>query len=97
MGSDPAPNIIKGLRVDYTFNGAAATKLVRERETLTLGAGTEPVDGSSLQRQFFEPPPTSVVEFASRLTDAGLLATDFDPRAQLFSMEDELNELLHCP
>ncbi len=94
MGSDPAPNVIKGLRVDYTFNGIAASKLVRERETLTLGEGMEPVDGSSLRRRFFEPAAESVAELAGRFTNAGLKPTDFNPNSLVFSMEDELNELL---
>ena len=94
MGSDPAPNVIKGLRVDYTFNGLAASELVRERETLTLGDPMEPVDGSSLHRRFFEPPATSEAELAGRFTAAGLKPTDFNQKSLLFSMEDELNELL---
>jgi hypothetical protein len=94
MGSDPAPNIIKGLRVDYTFEGVAASKLVRERETLTLGDGMGPLDGTSLHFRFFEPPAASVAELADRFTGAGLQPTDFNPQSLLFSMEDELNELL---
>ena len=94
MGSDPAPNVIKGLRVDYTFDGIATSKLVRERETLTLGDAPEPVDGSSLHRRFFEPPAASVAELADRFSDAGLKPTDFNPKSVTFSMEDELNELL---
>lgn len=94
LGSDPAPNIVKGLRVDYTFDGVAASKLVRERETLTLGDAPEALDGASLHRRFFEPAPLSVAELANRFSEHGLKPTDFNPEALLFSMEDELNELL---
>ncbi|MCX5654795.1 MAG: DUF3395 domain-containing protein [Planctomycetota bacterium] len=36
--TDPAEGIVKKLRVDYTFNGAAKSKTVDEDETLTISA-----------------------------------------------------------
>ena len=39
---DPAPNVPKMLRVDYTENGTPASKTVKEGETLTFSAATAP-------------------------------------------------------
>ncbi len=39
---DPANGIVKKLRVDYTVNGVAASKTVRELETLTFTATSTP-------------------------------------------------------
>jgi hypothetical protein len=36
MGRDPAPNIVKQLRVEYTLDGKPATTTVQENELLTL-------------------------------------------------------------
>jgi HEAT repeat protein len=39
---DPAPNVVKQLRVDYVENNVARSKTVREGETLTLTSGAAP-------------------------------------------------------
>jgi hypothetical protein len=36
---DPAPNIVKKLRVDYTYDGIAHTRIVEENATLTIQPG----------------------------------------------------------
>ena len=36
FGGDPAPGVVKQLRVDYTFDGIDKTKTVREGQTLTI-------------------------------------------------------------
>ncbi|MBC7288567.1 MAG: DUF3395 domain-containing protein, partial [Armatimonadetes bacterium] len=41
IAGDPAPNIVKELRVDYTLGGHRYTKTVRENSTLVLPDGTE--------------------------------------------------------
>ncbi len=33
---DPAPNVVKKLRIDYTFDGVKKSKTVAENETLTV-------------------------------------------------------------
>ena len=36
LGGDPAPNVVKKLRVDYTFDGVNHSKTVGENQTLTI-------------------------------------------------------------
>jgi hypothetical protein len=36
LGNDPAPNLVKELRVDYTLDGQAGSKIVHENEDLDL-------------------------------------------------------------
>lgn len=36
FGGDPAPNVVKKLRVDYTFDGVNHSKTVGENQTLTI-------------------------------------------------------------
>jgi hypothetical protein len=36
LGGDPAPNVVKKLRVDYTFDGVSHSKTVGENQTLTV-------------------------------------------------------------
>ena len=45
IAGDPAYNTVKGLRVDYTLNGAAHTQTVKEDETLHI-PGPEEASGS---------------------------------------------------
>lgn len=45
-GDDPAPNIVKQLRVEFVLNGRHQTNLVAENETLTLAPGTEIVSAT---------------------------------------------------
>jgi uncharacterized protein YbaA (DUF1428 family) len=42
---DPAENIVKKLRVDFTIDGAAQSKTVDENATLTISAGDKPLVG----------------------------------------------------
>ncbi|MFO7976802.1 MAG: family 16 glycoside hydrolase [Candidatus Hydrogenedentota bacterium] len=42
FGGDPAPNIVKQLRIDYTVNGVEHSKVVREGQTLNLTAMSIP-------------------------------------------------------
>jgi len=42
---DPAENIVKKLRVDYTIDGVAQSKTVDEDATLTISAGDKPPVG----------------------------------------------------
>ena len=41
MGGDPAGNVVKKLKVDYTFDGVEKSKTVAENDTLTISAKGE--------------------------------------------------------
>jgi hypothetical protein len=51
LAGDPAPFVIKQMRVDYTLDGEPYTRVVDENETLVLPDGTEG------EHRYFEPPP----------------------------------------
>ena len=49
LGDDPAPNIVKQLRVDYSFNGKRATIEVNENQRLLLPEGVQPTEKDTLE------------------------------------------------
>lgn len=92
---DPAPNIVKKLRVDFTLGGVAGSRVVLDGERLVLGADPAAlVDATTVHQDLFEPPPASVADLARRLTQRGLKATDLDPAAPSLTMEEVIQELV---
>ncbi len=63
LAGDPAPMVVKELRVDYVLNGKSATRTIRENQVLDIPDGMEQGGGEAAA-----PEPTLVVARDGRLT-----------------------------